>query len=144
MFFKYGHKCEKRDCYVSTNHFNNFIFLTFVFIISFSCYSLSLSLSVTSWSISCYFCNLLFGIPFSPNQWNSTFLTLTLIIECTTEKGSQCMKLLSSFAAKLILLINKNVFFQHCRQVKTVKNLYNCIWFVFKQLLCVPFQCCPL
>jgi hypothetical protein len=40
-------------------------------------------------------------------------------------------------------LMNKNVFFENCRKVKTVSSLYDYNIFV-SEMFCIPFQSSPL
>jgi hypothetical protein len=56
-------------------------------------------------------------------QWSNAFFELSLITEGAAEKLSQFIMLLKSIKNKKNVLMNKNVFFEHCRRVKTVNNL---------------------
>jgi hypothetical protein len=66
------------------------------------------------------------------------FKTFSLIIEGATEKVSQLIKPLKSIYNKIICFKELKCILKHFRIVKTafLKSL--------KNLLCLPFQCCPL
>jgi hypothetical protein len=50
---------------------------------------------------------------------------LSLSAEGITEKVSQFVLQLKSFYIKIFLFADKNVFFDRCRNIKTIKSIYN-------------------
>ncbi len=53
------------------------------------------------------------------------FFKLSLSAEGIIEKVSQFVLPLKSFYIKIFLFVYKNVFFDHCRNIKTIKSTYN-------------------